>query len=276
MKVILFLSTIFFISTALAQNVGGCIGGLAGAILGGNSQSNNNANEVAAQKTKIAMENAKQFFENRKSCREDLADAQIELLEAQDKFAQKAKLLPVKLAKSKTKYKKELHELKKQCDETAGKSFEAYRQYMDGDGVVSVRDGGPQALIGRSEKINRHRKLFYDDCLASEMNIEAVEIAGEELRNNLMEINALQDSASETLANITKRIKLKQSETIEICKMADELQDYLAKVATQQTASSNASSQNNGLSSIIGAIGNCIGGGGSKDATGSSATNSSG
>lgn len=204
---------------------------------------------------------ADKFFELGKQCRNDLGDGLIKFEQAKLALLQEQNKIDANIKRQEIEYKKALLGVKRQCDATANTQFASVKESAaDPNRVITARDGGLKALNGRNRRINKFRKLFYDNCMADPLTIEGVRIAGLEMSVNIQELQANLKSATDAMASTTKQIEFTQDLTLKNCAEGEEQLAYQEQIirATNAQAAALVKKQNTfgllgqGMSCIFG------------------------
>lgn len=221
------------------------------------SQNLSSQYEVQQQITNNLMGVADAYFEHQKTC-----DANVyKHLEAFRSEKLRHELEKNKISglmkKNEIALKKAILAVKRDCQATANENFVAFKGQTT-TGVVGANQGGVSSLVGRTKNINKFRKLFYDDCMADPLNIEAVQISGMEMRANVQELEANLKSSADTMVATTEKLKANQEFEIQQCVKGEEQLKYREALLANQNAAAQSLTKKQNLMGLLGAGFTCL------------------
>ncbi len=221
------------------------------------SQSIGTTLETRTQETNTLMGLSQQYFEQEQQCGNDLSQAVVELNNAKAEHNEQLMMMPAKIELQRLEYEQAVLSVQQECEQSSGAAFMEWKQ-MVSSGVVTPERGGPMALFGRSQNINRFQKLFYDDCLANRNNVKRVELLGRQLATNVKMLQAGIDASAMKLANLTENLSFNQGRVVKNCMRAKKQLDYQAKLARNNAAAANSAAKTNNFLRMLSGVGVCI------------------
>lgn len=206
------------------------------------------------------MEAAEKRAETLKNCRQELRKTWIDFQNKKAEQAKQRALYPVKLRQAELNYQKELNRIQRQCREKGNADYVKYREIIEARGAL-----GPDQLHGFGNRINKHRRHFFQSCYQGEDNVNAMKVADRQLALNIDRARAEMRSVDEMVQSFEEQTELVQEDILRDCEKQKELNKYNETLAGRLAAKGNTNNKYhttlNFSSSILGCMGSGGGGG---------------
>jgi hypothetical protein len=232
-------------------------------------QSLSQSYQARAERNNLLMQQATTRFEHLKECRRELLEAFNEYQKARTEHQQKINQMQMKMSRAELEYKTQVLQLEKECRQSANEEFNQYREQVYQRSVIH----DPTQLPGFNQRINSHRRNFFENCYRDQTNVKMIGLSQDSYRLAILEIETEIQNSRDALANMEDQISRIQTNTLRNCEDQDALNDYNEALARQNAADAIALAQKQAALGAFQAIMGCVdpgrtpSGGGNPDAT---------
>ncbi len=237
----------------------GAGGGCFSSMINSTSQGIARTYEAQNNETEALIGISQNYMEMERQCGNDLAEVTMELNNAEADHEERLMQLPSQIELKKLEYRQALLALKQECEQSSGQVFTEWKQ-MVSTGVVTPERGGPMALFARGRNINQFQRLFYDDCLGSETNIERANLLAQQLSANIRILQAGIDASSMKLTALSENLSFRQGVIVENCMRQEAQLDYQSQLARNMASAANSAARTNNFLNALSATAVCISG----------------
>ena len=234
---------------------GGCFQGMANATKNAMS----NSLEAQTDESNRLLGLAEEYYTQEQECGNRLQEIKNEAANLKAEYENKLRDLPTKIELQQIEYEDAVAAVEQECESTSGSIFQQWKQAQS-TGIVTAQMGGLRALIGRQGNINQFQKLFYDNCITSQSNIDRVNRLGRKLAANTRLLQNEIESAANLLNTQTQNLSFNQGQTVKNCLEQKKVMDYKKRVIANTAKSTYTMARTNNFLGLIGGVAQCIGG----------------
>lgn len=210
--------------------------------------------QAYVQQADALKQNATTRFETLKQCRNELRSAFLDYKKAEDQNNINRKMKKIKVARAESEYRLKVLEFKESCQSKADQEFIKYKAEVYKEGVIN----DPTKAVNFNNRINSHRKKFFQACYQSEINNEKVLELGKQLQINLAEIDVEMESSADSLASMVEQTRLIQKGILDNCEDQEELNKYNQSLSEQIAARGLSMTKQQQTMGLLGAMSSCL------------------
>lgn len=196
------------------------------------SQSLSQSYEAHNQRTNLLMQNATTRFEHLKTCRQELLDVWREMEKAKLAHQQNANQLQTKIRQAELEYKTKVLEVERECRRSSNEEFVQYRDSIYQQSVVA----DPTMLPGFNQRINNHRRNFFETCYRDPTNVKMLGLLGESFQASILEIETELKNSRDALQNMDLQARSIQKNSLQNCEDQDKLNTYNEALSRQMAS----------------------------------------
>ncbi len=221
------------------------------------NQGMSNSFQAYQNQTNMLMDNANKRFTTLKDCRSELRQAWLDFQNKKNEHLKEQNALPVRIKKAELAYQTEVLKIQQDCRQQTDQDFAKYREGIYKQGALN----DPTQLVNFNNRINSHRKTFYESCFRSPENRKRVDLLGQTLKLAIDEINSNMKTADDALESFTRQSEQIQADLVKTCEEQKELQAYNERLSAQVAARGNSMTRQQLALGLITSIGSCQDGG---------------
>lgn len=196
------------------------------------SQSLGQSYEAHNQRSNLLMQNAATRYEHLKTCRQELLDVWREMESAKLRHQQNTNQVEAKIRQAELDYKTKVLEVEKECRQSANEEFLRYKESIYQQSVVQ----DPTMLPGFNQRINNHRRNFFEACYRDPTNVKMLGLLGESFQAAVLEIQTEMKNSRDALQNMDLQARSIQKNSLQNCEDQDKLNAYNEALAKQMAS----------------------------------------
>ncbi len=236
----------------MQQNSGqGCLQNMLQQVNDGATQ----AYEIQQNQTNNLMGIAEKYYEHAKTCDNELYKHLDEWEKAKLEHKKNKNMLSIKIRRQELEYRKALHQVERECEANSTEQWQTYKEQMS-----SGIDNNPVNLIGKNQRLNNMRPLFYDGCMAKNTTIDQIQDLSDEMKLNIEEVYAGFDNSVDTMRSVTERLRRNQELSVKQCLQGREQLEYQEAMIRNQNAAAESHMRKQNLMGLLGAAYTCFNG----------------
>ncbi len=196
------------------------------------TQSVSQSYEAHNQRSNLLMQNATTRYEHLKTCRQELLDVWREMEKAKLAHQQNVNQMEAKIRQAELAYKTKVLEVERECRQKANEEFIKYRDGIYQQSVVA----DPTMLPGFNQRINNHRRNFFETCYRDPTNVKMLGLLGDSFQASVLEIQTEMKNSRDALQNMDLQARSIQKNSLQNCEDQDKLNDYNEALAKQMAS----------------------------------------
>lgn len=209
--------------------------------------------EVQQQVSNNLMGVADAYFELRKSCENNMFARLDKWKEEKLRHQQEINKINTKMRANEIAFKKALLEVKRQCTETGNERFAAMKAQASSGVLNDVSQ-----LVDRTPTLNKFQKLYYDNCMADPLTVEAVQISAMEMKANVLALQDELKASADTVISTEDRLSSEQELINKQCIRGKEEANYRAAIVQNQNAAAQSLTKKQNLFGLLNASFTCL------------------
>lgn len=213
------------------------------------------AYELQQQETNALMGISEKYLEHARTCDNEIYKHLDAYRESKLEHEKNQNMLALKIKRQELEYRKAVHAVERQCQENSTTEWTTFKE-----GMSSGIENNPVNLIGKNQRLNNMRPLFYDNCMAQTTTVTQVQDLSDEMRLNIEEIYAGFENSVDTLKSVTQRLRQNQDMAIKQCLQGREQLEYQEAMIRNQNAAAQAHLKKQNLLGLLGAAYSCFDG----------------
>ncbi len=217
------------------------------------NQGATSAYEIQQQQTNALMGIAEKYYEHAKTCDNEIYKHLDAYRVAKLEHEKNENMLAIKIKRQELEYRKSLHAVERQCQENSTAEWTEFKSQMS-SGV----ENNPVNLIGKNQRLNNMRPLFYDGCMAQRTTVDQLQDLSDEMRLNVEEIYAEFENSADTMRSVSQRLRQNQDLAIKQCLQGREQLEYQEAMIRNQNAAAEAHLRKQNLLGLLGASYSCF------------------